>query len=217
MGVLGDVMGELDNLKADNVKLNDWLEAIKADVTAQGSIVFGCHTFTLELQIIKAALLECPHADAFALFVDPVSIFCHDTMYSPGANWQKDTTAMEESGIMSTTNCKVVASYNLNNLFWFTKGNQMVAGKVISAFATAEKWLGSGGMDGRRVEIKYSVNTAGDCVRTAIEDMFPAGSKLRQLAAHLLKHTQAWIQMVHKHLNSELTKLTQTVSWRRSC
>ncbi len=85
----------------------------------------------------------------------------------------------------------------------------MVAGKVISAFTTADKWVGSGGMDGRRVEIEHSAETAGDCVRTTIEDKLPAGSKLAQLAARLLEHTQARIQMVHKHLDSELTKLTQ--------
>jgi hypothetical protein len=75
----------------------------------------------------------------FALFVDPVSIFCHDAMYSPGANWQKDTKAREESGVMSATDRKVVASYNLNSSFWFNKGKQVVVGKVISALAMAEK------------------------------------------------------------------------------
>ncbi len=64
-------------------------------------------------------------------------------------------------------------------------------------------------MDGIRVEIEHLAETAGDCVRTAIEDKLPAGSELAQLAARLLEHTQAWIQMVHKHLNSKSTKLTQ--------
>jgi hypothetical protein len=44
---------------------------------------------------------------------------------------------MEESAVMSTTDHKVVAFYNLNNLFLFTKGKQVVARKVISAFAMA--------------------------------------------------------------------------------
>ncbi len=86
VGMFGDIMGKLDNLKANNIKLSDWLEAIKADVTAQGSIVFGHHTFTSELQIMQVAMSECPQGDAFALFVDPVSIFCHDAMYSLGEN-----------------------------------------------------------------------------------------------------------------------------------
>ncbi len=58
------------------------------------------------------ALAESPGGEAFALFVDRVSIFCHDAQYSPGSNWQKDTKAMEESGVMLFTDRKVVASYN---------------------------------------------------------------------------------------------------------
>jgi hypothetical protein len=158
---------------------------------------------------MQVAMLECPQGDVFALFVDPVSLFCHDTIYSPGPNWQKDTKAMEELGIMSITDQKAVASYNLNNSFWFTEGKQVVVGKVISAFATADKWLGFGGMNGRRVKIEHSVERARDCVRTGVEDRLPVGGKLAQLATRMLEHTQAWIQTGHKHLDSELTKLTQ--------
>ncbi len=71
---------------------------------------------------------------------------------------------MEESGVMLRTNHKVVLMYNLNNSFWFTKEKQVVVGKAVSAFVTAEKWLGSGGMDGRRVEIEDSAETTWDCV-----------------------------------------------------
>ncbi len=85
----------------------------------------------------------------------------------------------------------------------------MVAGKVISAFATADKWLGSSRMDGRRVKIEHSAEMAGDCVQRGIEDKLPAGSKLAQLAAHLLEQTHTWIQMMHRHLDSNLTKLIQ--------
>ena len=64
-------------------------------------------------------------------------------------------------------------------------------------------------MDGRRVEIETSSETAGDCVRTGIADKLPAGSKLAQLAMKMLEHTQSWLSKVNKHLDSELTKLTQ--------
>ncbi len=66
-------------------------------------------------------------------------------------------------------------------------------------------------MDGRRVKIEHLAETARDCVQTGIEDKLPAGSKLARLAACLLEleHTQAWIQMLHKHLDSKLTKLTR--------
>jgi hypothetical protein len=116
---------------------------------------------------------------------------------------------MEESGFMSTTDRKVVALYNLNNSFWFSEGKLIVAEKVISTFATAEKWQGAGGMIGRREEIENSYDTAGDCVRQAIGEKLPGGGKLAQLATRMLEHTQSWFQKVHTHLDSELTKLSQ--------
>ncbi len=104
---------------------------------------------------------ECPQGDAFALFVDPVSIYCHDSMYSPVVGWEKTTKAMEESGVMPVTDRKVVASYNCSHAFWFTDGKPVIAGKVIGAFASADKWTGTGGMDGHRVEIETSSETLG--------------------------------------------------------
>jgi hypothetical protein len=116
---------------------------------------------------------------------------------------------MEESGFMSITDRKVVASYNLNNSWWFSKGKPSMAGKVISAFATAEKWQGMGGMIGRREEIENSSNAVRDCVRQAIGDKLPKGSKLALLAICMLEHTQGWFQKVHKQLDSKLTKRSQ--------
>jgi hypothetical protein len=46
-------------------------------------------------------------------------------------------------------------------------------------------------------------------VRTGIADNLPVGSKLAQLATKMLEHTQSWLSKVNKHLDSELTKLTQ--------
>jgi len=172
-------------------------------------MMLGHHTFSSEIQVMQIVMKECPQGGAFALFVDLVSIYCHDSMYSPVVGWEKTTKAMEESGVMSVTDCKVVASYNCNHAFWFTDGKPVVAGKMIGAFASAEKWAGLGGMDGRRVEIETSSKTAGDCVWTGIADNLPAGSKLAQLATKMLEHTQSWLSKVNKHLDSKLTKLTQ--------
>jgi hypothetical protein len=82
-------------------------------------------------------------------------------------------------------------------------------GKVLPVFASAKKWSGTGGMDGQRVEIELSEDTAADAVRTMIGDRLPAGSQLAQLAQMMLEHTQHWLLMVHKHLDAELVKLTQ--------
>ena len=90
-------------------------------------------------------MLECSQGDAFGLFVNPISICCHNAMYWPCRSWQKDKKSMEDFGFMSTTNQKVVALYNLNNSFWFSEGKPLVAGTITSAFAMAEKWQGAGG------------------------------------------------------------------------
>ena len=79
-------MIDLETLKNNNIKLSNHLDSIKADVTAQGGVVFGQHTFTSELQVLQVAMLECPQGDAFGMFVNPVLIFCHDAMYSPCGN-----------------------------------------------------------------------------------------------------------------------------------
>ena len=114
---LGSILRKIGILRADNVKLTERIDGIRADLTAQGGVVFGRHTFTSELQVLQLAMAECPGGEAFALFVNPISIFCHDSAYSPSASWQKDTKAMEELGAMSITDRKVVASYNTGHTF----------------------------------------------------------------------------------------------------
>jgi hypothetical protein len=49
-----------------------------------------------------------------------------------------------------------------------------VGEKILSAFATSEKWLGLGGLDDQQVEIELLLDTADDNVRTAIADKHPA-------------------------------------------
>lgn len=164
VGLLGDVMDGITSLKADNKKLHKQLDALVVDITAQGDVVLGQHTFTSELQVLVLCMVECPNGDAFLLFVDTVSLFCHNTMHSLAANWEKMTKAMKALGVMSIADRKVVASYDQHHAYWFREGKGVVAGKIISAFAMADKWLGTGGMDGRRVEIKTSADMAGDCV-----------------------------------------------------
>ena len=83
---LGSVLCKFGLLRAENVKLTVRIDRLRADLTAQGGIVFGRHSFTLELQILQLAMVECPGGEVFALFVDPISIFCHDSAYSPSAS-----------------------------------------------------------------------------------------------------------------------------------
>ena len=57
-------------------------------------------------------------------------------------------------------------------------------------------------MDGCRVEIETSVETAGDCVRTGIAGI-PLGSKLVQLATRMLE--QAYAELVIRSANTWIT------------
>jgi hypothetical protein len=64
--------------RPENASLKVDLGSIKANLKAEGGIVFGQQLFTSESQLLTAAMLDCPQGDAFALFVDPVLLFCHD-------------------------------------------------------------------------------------------------------------------------------------------
>jgi ribosomal protein L12E/L44/L45/RPP1/RPP2 len=152
---------------------------------------------------------ECPNGEAFSAFVDPMVVFCHDAAYTPLTGWEALTKAMEKSGNFPLTDRKVVASYNAHHSWWFSEGKTVVAGKTLQAFASKEKWQGTGGMDGRRDEIELSLVTSADSIRTAIEYKLPAGSQLGQLALRMLEHTLNWFTTVFKHLDSEFVRLTQ--------
>ena len=171
--------------------------------------MLGKHAFTSELQLLQLCLKECPKGDAFAAFVDPMVVFCFDPSYVPMTGWETLTKAMEKSGSHPVVDRKVVASLNAHHSYWFSEGKMVVAGKTLPAFASKEKWQGTGGMDGRRVEIELSLETAAYGVRTAIEDKLPDGSQLGQLALRLLEHTSSWFSLVFKHLDAEFTRLTQ--------
>jgi len=206
---LGRLLQENIDLSRSNKLLKARIERLSADVIAQGGVTLGSHTFTFEMQLLELCMKECPKGDAFLAFVDPMVVFCHDAVYSPLPGWEGITKAMEKSGNFHVTDRKVVASFNAPHCFWFSEGKTVVAGKPLQAFASKEKWQWTGGMDGRRHEIELSLETAADGVRTSIEDKFPDGSRLRQLALCMLEHTINWFSTVFKHLDSEFVRLTQ--------
>ena len=209
VSTLGRVMQENVDLKCANDQLKDRIEMLAADVTAQGGVILGRFTFTSELHLLALCMKECPNGEAFSAFVDPMVVFCHDAAYTPLTGWEALTKAMEKSGNFPLTDRKVVASYNAHHSWWFSEGKTVVAGKTLQAFASKEKWQGTGGMDGRRDEIELSLVTSADSIRTAIEYKLPAGSQLGQLALRMLEHTLNWFTTVFKHLDSEFVRLTQ--------
>ena len=206
---LGRLLQDNVDLARSNELLKARIERLSADVIAQGGVTLGSHTFTSEMQLLELCMKECPKGDAISAFVDPMVVFCHDAAYSPLSGWEGITKAMEKSGNFHVTDRKVVASFNAPHCFWFSEGKTVVAGKPLQAFASKEKWQGTGGMDGRRHEIELSLETAADGVRTSVEDKLPDGSRLGQLALRMLEHTTNWFSTVFKHLDSEFVRLTQ--------
>jgi hypothetical protein len=128
---LGGILQENLDLKRDNEHLQGVLEKLAADITAQGSVVVGKYTFTSEVKLNKLCVKECPKGDAFAAFVDPMTIFCFDPSYVPIAGWETFTKAMEKSGNYPVTDRKVVASFNAHHSHWFLEGKTVVAGKTL--------------------------------------------------------------------------------------
>ncbi len=93
--VFDGVMSAISNLKAENSRIKTRLDAMQADLAAGGGVVFGRHTFTLEQHVMDVVMAECPQGNAFSLFVNPMSIFCHNKMYLSYKGWQKETKEME--------------------------------------------------------------------------------------------------------------------------
>lgn len=163
--------------------------------------------FTTEAQVKATVLKECPLGDAFEVFLDVVSIFCCDPTYAPVSGWEKATRSMDED--YSATARKVVSSYHQTHCAWYTEGKVVVPGKVLAAFKDADNWNGIGGLDGRRHEIETSANLSAEIARVWVGDKLPGGGRLAPLALKMIDRSVEWIFTVHKHLDMELTKLTQ--------
>ncbi len=63
MGYLGQIMQELTLLRDENVKIRDKqvkmgaeIDGIKVDMTAQGGVMLGHHTFSSEVQVLQIAM-----------------------------------------------------------------------------------------------------------------------------------------------------------------
>ncbi len=68
--------------------------------------MLGHHTFSSEVQVLQIAMKECPQGHAFALFVDPVSIYCHDSMYAPVVGWYDIDVGCSLKGSTASTIAK---------------------------------------------------------------------------------------------------------------
>jgi hypothetical protein len=84
--------------------------------------MLGKHTFTYEVRLLELCMKECPKGNAFAVFVNPIVVFCFDPSYVPFTRCKMLTKAMEKSGSHPVTNRKVVASYNAHHSHWFSEG-----------------------------------------------------------------------------------------------
>ena len=195
---LGDLLRDHHSLRTEHSTLKADFESLSAAVTAQGGQVLDSLGFASEAMVRILVMKECPKGDAFEVFLDVTSLFCCDSTYSPVSGWEKSTRGMEDD--FSPSARKVVASYAQSHCAWYTDGKPVVAGKLLAAFKDADRWNGVGGMDGRRNEIETSVATSAEIARRR---------KLAPLARKMVDRTVEWVHTVHKHLDMELTRLTQ--------
>jgi len=163
--------------------------------------------FASEAMVRILVMKECPKGDAFEVFLDVTSLFCCNSMYSPMLGWEKSTRGMED--MFSPLAWKVVVSYAQLHCAWYIDGKPVVAGKLLAAFKDAHRWNGVGGMDGRRNKIKTSVATSAEIAHGYIADKLPTPGKLAPLAMKMVDCIVEWVHTVHKHLDMELTRLTQ--------
>jgi hypothetical protein len=63
---LGRLMQESDDIKHENSLLLQRLDQLAADITAQGGVMLGRHTFTSEIHLLQLCLKEFTKGDAFA-------------------------------------------------------------------------------------------------------------------------------------------------------
>lgn len=204
---LGDLLRDHRSLRAEHSTLKADFESLSAAVTAQGGQVLDGLGFASEAMVRILVMKECPKGDAFEVFLDVTSLFCCDSTYSPVSGWEKSTRGMEDD--FSPSARKVVASYAQSHCAWYTDGKPVVAGKLLAAFKDADRWNGVGGMDGRRNEIETSAATSAEIARGYISDKLPKAGKLAPLALKMVDRTVEWVHTVHKHLDMELTRLTQ--------
>ena len=204
---LGDLLQDHRLLRTEHSTLKADFDSLSAAVTAQGGQVLDGLGFASEAMVRILVMKECPKGDAFEVFLDVTSLFCCDSTYSPVSGWEKSTRGMEDD--FSPSARKVVASYAQSHCAWYTDGKPVVAGKLLAAFKDADRWNGVGGMDGRRNEIETSAATSAEIARGYISDKLPKAGKLAPLALKMVDRTVEWVHTVHKHLDMELTRLTQ--------
>ena len=204
---LGDLLLDHRLLRTEHSNLKADFESLSAAVTAQGRQVLDGLGFASEVMVCILMIKECHKGDAFEVFLDVTFIFCRNSTYSPASGWEKLTRGMEEN--FSPSARKVVASYTQSHCAWYTDGKPVVAGKLLAAFKDTDCWNRVGGMDGRRNKIKTSAATLAEIARGYISDKLPRGGKLAPLAVKMVDCTVEWVHTIHKHLDMELTRLTQ--------
>jgi hypothetical protein len=207
VGMLGELLRTMLVLQDDNMCLWVELDALLSNITAQGGVVLDGLGFTTEAQVRAAVLLECPLGDAFKVFLNVVLLFCCNPMYAPVVGLEKTTHSTDED--YSATARKVVSLYHQTHCAWYMEGKIVVPRKVFAAFKDADNWNGIGGLDGRRHKIEMSANLSAKVAQVWVGDKLPGGRKLAPLALKMINRSVEWIYTVHKHLDMELTKLTQ--------
>ena len=202
---VGDLLSKLNTLVTENARLS-------AMVGSQGGLTVGSFTFPSIDALAEVIDRELTGVYPWDIFVDVSTMHIHNANVDPGnaaslLDWNKATKEM--AGTYSVAQRKYVRAIIQPVSSLYTDGKEVFPGGLAAAFKTAATWTGANGRHGSRHKIEDQNNTARLAVLASIDAQLARGSVLHALALHLVERTTAWNVELHRHIDSELNRLTQ--------
>ena len=201
---LGEMIQSNTDLSSTVESLRGELARIQADLSAQGGIKFGKYIFTSELDVQSVMMTEASDAMAFACFLCPLTVFCHNMEYTPAPGWSTETKKW--SADFTNAERKFVACGALRYPSYYESSGKAEAGKVISAFKSTGSWKGEKAFKGERERIADALGVADTQASSYIEDHLPEG-KLKRIAESMLAKVNTFYLKLHQFLDGDLQKL----------
>jgi hypothetical protein len=202
---VGDLLSKLNTLVTENARLS-------AMVGSQGGLTIGSFTFPSIDALAEVIDRELTGVYPWDIFVDVSTMHIHNANVDPGnaaslLDWNKATKEM--AGTYSVAQRKYVRAIIQPVSSLYTDGKEVFPGGLAAAFKTAATWTGANGRHGSRHKIEDQNNTARLAVLASIDAQLARGSVLHALALHLVERTTSWNVELHRHIDSELNRLTQ--------
>ena len=204
MCTLGQLIQQVTNL-------TDEVTRLRADVTAQGGVVFERWSFPSEQSLRELIVNELPSGNAIAAFPDPVSLLAHD---KDAANWSEDKKLRDElaelkdAGMDRATDRRFVSTFRRRAVAAYHSGDRISAKTKLSSLATLATWKGDAGADGKALDIMALLKSSKESCGTYIEDYLPPG-QLRDMAQEMRSASFEFHEALHTHIREEIDKLIQ--------